>query len=301
MAWLRLTFTSYPPCLQDLGALLEQFDAISISYAPVTGDPVFGDAAVAERYWERTSVSALFDQGIDTDILIACVRNRVGTDNILDCRVELVQDANWIEAHRSGFAPRIYGGRLCICPSWCERPAEIPHIIELDPGLAFGTGAHATTALCLEWLAGNDLAGKRVIDYGCGSGILALAAAALGAAEVQAVDIDPQALLATGNNAANNRLAHKIHTTLPGNGLMQQADLLMANILLNPLLELAPVFKGSLAGNGTLVLSGILATQAHECLKAYTPWFDMHGPVYRDEWAMLCGVRTGAGLDDDDH
>jgi len=292
MAWLRLTFTSYPSCLQDLSELMGQFDALSISYIPETKEPVFGDGSTVERYWEQTAVSALFDPGIDTDILIACARNRVGIENIIDCHIDLLEDTNWMDAHKKGFAPRVFGGRLCICPSWYTRPAGIPHIIELDPGLAFGTGAHPTTSLCLEWLATNDISGKCVIDYGCGSGILALAAAELGAVTVLGVDIDPQALLATTNNAANNCLQHKIETVLPGDPRIQPADLLLANILLTPLLDLAAVFKTLLGENGRIVLSGILATQTDECIKAYTPWFDMDAPVYQDEWVRLSGLRN---------
>jgi ribosomal protein L11 methyltransferase len=291
-SWVRLTLTSYPQYLEELGELLEKFDAISISFTPASSEPVFGDDSEVDRFWEHTAVSALFNQDVDMDILIACIRNKAGTDNILDCRIEPVIDTNWIEKHKVGFAPMVFGNRLCICPSWLPRPQDIPHVIELDPGLAFGTGTHATTALCLQWLATHAIEGKSVIDYGCGSGILGLAAAKLGASRVSAVDIDPQALLATLDNARNNNLQDSIKTALPADFVRHTADILIANILLNPLISLSPMLATLLEPGGRIVLSGVLSTQTDQCLQAYSRWFDMDEPVFRDEWVMLTGTRN---------
>lgn len=296
MSWFRLTLTSFPQYLEDLGELLEKFDALSVSYIPASYEPIFGDESIVDRFWEQTAVSALFNQDIDLDILVACVRNRLGTENIVACRIELVQDTNWIENHKPGFSPMIFGDKLCICPSWLERPANIAHIIELDPGLAFGTGTHDTTALCLEWLATNNIQGKRVIDYGCGSGILGLAAAKLGASSVYAVDIDPQALLATNSNARNNDLESQIVTALPADLLILPADILLANILLNPLITLSTRLSSLLVDGGRLVLSGILSSQTDLCIQTYSRWFDMNQPVFRNEWAMLTGTLKRPGI-----
>lgn len=293
--WIRVTLTTYPEFLEDLSGLLEKFAALSISYIPATHEPIFGDESEKNRYWEQTSVSALFDADIDTDILIACIRNQTGTENVLNCKIEPVGDTNWLEKYKSGFAPMIFGNRLCICPSWLPRPANIEYVIELDPGLAFGTGTHATTGLCLEWLATHEITGKQVIDYGCGSGILALAAARLGARQVEAVDIDPQALIATTANARNNGLEALITTALPADFRPQPADILLANILLNPLLRLAADLAQKVVAGGDIVLSGILSTQAEECRTVYSRWFLMQEPVFRDEWAMLTGKRKQSG------
>jgi ribosomal protein L11 methyltransferase len=290
-SWVRLILTSYPQYMDDLGELLEKFDAASVSYTPATCEPIFGDESEVDRYWEQTEISALLGHDIDIDILIACIRNRIGTENILNCRIESVQDTNWIENHKPGFAPMLFGNKLCICPSWLPRPDGIEHTIELDPGLAFGTGTHATTSLCLQWLATNDIQGKRVIDYGCGSGILGLAAAKLGASKVAAVDIDPQALLATISNARINRLTSSISTSLPADFRAQTADILLANILLNPLIKLAGLFSTLVEAGGSIVLSGVLSTQTDSCLQAYSEWFEMDEPVFRDEWVMLAGTR----------
>lgn len=291
-SWVRLTLTSYPQYLEELGELLEKFDAISVSFTPASSEPVFGDDSEVDRFWEHTAVTALFNQDVDMDILIACIRNKAGTDNILDCRIEPLIDTNWLEKHKAGFAPMVFGNLLCICPSWLPRPQDIPHVIELDPGLAFGTGTHATTALCLQWLATHDIEYKSVIDYGCGSGILGLAAAKLGASRVSAVDIDPQALLATLDNARNNNLQDSIHTAVPADFVRHAADILIANILLNPLISLSSMLATLLEPGGKIVLSGVLSTQTEQCLQAYRRWFDMDEPAFRDEWVMLTGTRN---------
>jgi ribosomal protein L11 methyltransferase len=291
MAWLRLTITCRPPYLDDLRDLLEKFGTESISYSPASAEAVFGDAGPKDQFWELTSVSSLFAADLDLDILLACIRTRLGAENINDCRIEAVAEQDWLENHKSGLEPMVFANSLCICPSWCQRPGHIPHIVELDPGLAFGTGTHATTALCLDWLANRELSGQRVIDYGCGSGILAMAAAVLGAKSVTAVDIDQQALDATLNNMRQNGLQERIQVISPEDTGLAVADILIANILLKPLQELAPRFKSLLGEGGTLVLSGLLASQIEECLAVYRPWFEINKPLYRNEWAMLVGFR----------
>ena len=291
MPWLRLTLTSHETHADSLGELLGKFSPAALSFKPASAEPVFGEGDDPGGYWERTSVSALFQPDVDLDIVLACARNQLGSANLLDCRVEAVADEDWVESHKAAFSPRVFGGRLCVCPSWHKPPPGVDGVIELDPGLAFGTGSHATTALCLEWLAGQDLAGCHVVDYGCGSGILGLAAARLGARAVTAVDVDPQALRATAANAKINGLAGRIVTVPPGDPRISEADVLVANILLNPLLGLVDTFSGLLHAGGRLALSGILANQAEDCSEAYTPAFEMDGAIYQDEWALLTGIR----------
>jgi len=161
----------------------------------------------------------------------------------------------------------------------------------LDPGLAFGTGGHDTTAMCLEWLAQNDIADRIVVDYGCGSGVLALAAAALGARHVYAVDIDPQSVQAARDNTVRNRMQGTVTVAFPDEIKFPVADMIIANVLLGPLLRLAPEFAVMVVTGGALVLSGLLAVQVEECLAAYQTWFNMQAPWYRREWALLQGVR----------
>lgn len=295
MDWLRLTITSHSQYIEPLSELLENFGAISLSYIPGSSEPVFADEADG-TLWERTSIQALLNKDTDLDILLACIRNRIGTDHILAHQIEVITGGDWSICHQSRHGAMVYGDKLCVYPSWCKTPENIPYLVQLDPGLAFGTGSHPTTALCLEWLAGAGLVKKRVIDYGCGSGILALAAASMWAAWVHAVDVDPQALLATHRNAGNNQLTDRITITVPEQLQSKPVDILLANILLNPLLSLAEVFAGLVRPGGSLVLSGLLSVQADECLAAYDRWFMMSDPVFREEWAMLTGVRIS-----DDH
>ncbi|MBF8268553.1 MAG: Ribosomal protein L11 methyltransferase [Gammaproteobacteria bacterium] len=292
MSWLRLTIDTHADRVGPLTGLLEQFNACCVSYQPVSAEKIFDNESPSSPiWWQQTSVSALLDPDIDIDILLACIRNRIGTDNIHRYSIETLRDANWSEAHKQEFHSMQFAGRLVVRPEWEQAvPTNLP-VITLEPGLAFGTGKHATTTLCLEWLATNDLIGKTVIDYGCGSGILALAAARLGAKSVCAVDIDSQALLATRHNAVKNQLLNQIRIAAVADGKPPPADILIANILFNPLLELAPVFADLVQPGGAIVLSGILMNQAQECLECYKQWFKMGLPVYRDEWALLHGNR----------
>lgn len=291
MAWLRLTISSDASHIEDIGALLEQFGAVSLSYVPMAGEPLFDEGEKDAVFWEETAVTALLDEDTDLDILIACLRNRVGAGHIHSHRIAPLQDEAWCERHKQEHGPMVFAGRLCVCPSWSEPPAGITHLVSLDPGLAFGTGSHPTTRLCLEWLASRDVRDRRIIDYGCGSGVLGLAALALGASHVHAVDTDSQALAATRDNADHNSLTGGISIGPPGSVAGVEADILLANILLNPLLALADQFAERVVPGGQLVLSGLLAQQAGECLEAYRPWFKMEAPRFSNEWAMLSGSR----------
>ena len=208
--------------------------------------------------------------------------------------METLADRAWEREWLNDFKPMRFGRRLWICPGGqlpTTPQANDTVLIELDPGLAFGTGTHPTTALCLEWLDAADVAGKRVIDYGCGSGILAIAAAKSGATAVSAVDIDPQALIATRDNAERNGVAQLITPRLVEGATLAPADILLANILAGPLESLAPTFASLVPTGGRVVLSGILRNQAEAVATTYAAWFDIAPAVVRDDWARLDGVR----------
>ena len=292
MSWLRLTIDTHADQVDPLTDLLEQFNACCVSYQPVSDEQLFdNDIPSNTVWWRQTSVSALLDADIDFDILLACIRNRIGTGNIQRHCINPLQNLCWGEVYKQEFHAMQFAGRLIIRPEWEQAVQTDLPVLMMEPGLAFGTGKHATTSLCLEWLASNDLPGKTVIDYGCGSGILALAALKLGAKYVYAVDSDPQALLATRQNAVKNQLSNRIRITAPESGKPPAADILIANILFNPLLELAPVFAELVRPGGEVVLSGILANQVDDILECYKQWFKMGTPVFRDEWALLHGYR----------
>jgi ribosomal protein L11 methyltransferase len=200
-----------------------------------------------------------------------------------------LEDQVWERVWLEHFHPMQFGRRLWICPAGQRPAAQNAVIVELDPGLAFGTGTHPTTALCLEWLEGSDLAGNNLIDYGCGSGILAIAALRLGAANAIAVDHDPQALEATRDNAIKNGVHERLTVHLPADAPRQPSDLLVANILAGPLIELAPRLCGLLKPGGRFALSGILADQGAAVAAAYAPFATLGPRHQRDDWILLHG------------
>ena len=277
--------------------------ASSITLEDEGDDPVLEPLPGTTPLWPRVRVKALFDDSFDAEQLLQALRAEL-SQPLDEARFETLADRAWEREWLKDFKPMRFGQRLWICPggqlppdqpSTAHRQPLPPVLIELDPGLAFGTGTHPTTALCLEWLDNAAMAGKRVIDYGCGSGILAIAAAKLGAASVIAIDIDPQALLATNDNAERNGVAHLITALLTDDPRAASsdpaADILLANILAGPLESLAPTFAARLAVGGRLVLSGILRNQAEAVASRYAPWFDIAPVVVRDDWARLDGVR----------
>lgn len=291
MAWLQLSLESNRVDAEKLSELLEQFGAISISLSAISDELLFDQEPETEQLWEGTRVTALLHEDTDLDTLLVTLNKRAGNNHILRHQIELLPDKDWVSDFQNSHGIRLFSDKLCICPGWCSPPENISNVLMLDPGLAFGTGTHDTTSMCLEWLVENDVKGKTIIDYGCGSGILALAALKLGASRAYAIDIDPQALEATRANAVKNQLIDHITISLPGEFDLKPSDILLANVLLNPLKDLAPLFAGLLHTKGKIVLSGILSVQAEECLVTYQPWFNMKSPVYQREWAMLEGVR----------
>jgi ribosomal protein L11 methyltransferase len=205
--------------------------------------------------------------------------------------VETLADKVWEREWLRDFHPMCFGQRLWVAPHHSHVHTQGAVIVRLDPGLAFGTGTHATTAMCLSWLDENVRDGQVAIDYGCGSGVLAVAAVKLGARAAYAFDIDPQALTATRDNAAANDVAARVQVVEGDAGLPTGADILLANILCGPLCELAPRFASLTRPGGKIVLAGLLATQADEVARAHAPWFDISPFATRDGWTALTGVR----------
>ncbi len=267
--------------------------ALSVSLVDAADTPLYEPGVGETPLWQQVIVRALFDANRNASQLLADLD--AAADKIVptDCRVELLEDKDWLRSWMDAYEPLQFGERLWICPSWKPIPAQCRVPLRLDPGLAFGTGTHPTTALCLEWLDTQQCAGKTVIDYGCGSGILALAAALLGAAEVHAIDNDPQALLATQDNAERNDVGVKVNIIAAGEpaSLSLHADILIANILAAPLIELAPLLQLLLAPNGVLLLSGLLASQVDAVQRAYADTIVFTEPVMRQGWVRLEGRK----------
>lgn len=296
MPWIQLQIPADPDNADQLEDLLMEMGADAVSMEDAADQPLYEPDPGTTPLWSQTTVTGLFDSNRDIERLCADVRDawHQRTQQALpEIEVTLVEDKDWERAWMDDFQPLRFGERLWIVPSWHDAPDPGAANLMLDPGLAFGTGTHPTTALCLEWLDGEDVQGKQVIDYGCGSGILGLAALLLGADHVIGVDTDPQALEASRENARRNDVDEsKLDLYLPENEPDTQADVMLANILAQPLIGLAPHLAARTRQGGDLVLSGILSHQARDVMAAYEPWFVMDEPEQREEWIRLTGRRT---------
>ncbi len=296
--WLQLELETHQSQAKTICELLTQFGATAISFSAASDEAVFdqqdslqADDPEIETLWHRTKLTALLHPDSDLDIMLACLQRRVGSENLYRHQIKPIKEKNWVQQFEATHQPLIIANRICISPSWCDtKDIKLPTII-LDPGLAFGTGAHATTALCIEWLAKHDLNNKIVIDYGCGSSVLAMVAASLGAKQVYAVDIDPQAINVANDNIQRNQLAAKIQTGLVDHIPLPIADIVVANILMEPLKKLVSTFSKLIKKDGDLILSGLLYSQAEECLAIYSHSFKMDPPIFDLEWSRLHGIR----------
>jgi ribosomal protein L11 methyltransferase len=290
MPWLQIKARISDTEAPQMEQMFQSLGAVSVSLLDAEDEAVFQLDPGSTPLWQQTLLCALFEHEAVSEDIVATVTSmsRLTTADLL---IENIEDQDWERAWMDTFKPMRFGEKLWVCPSWCPPPDPAAVNLMLDPGLAFGSGTHPTTALCLEWLDAQSLQGKRVIDYGCGSGILAIAAALLGACEVVAVDNDPQATTACNSNRDMNGIAaDKLTVHLPG-GTHAQADIVIANILSGPLAELTPVLTALTRPGGTLVLSGVLSEQTESLLASYRPWFNMQPPVIRDEWVRIEGTR----------
>jgi ribosomal protein L11 methyltransferase len=275
-------------------ALLEQ-GAVSVEITDAcsgTDDEqaLYGEPGASGAFaWDKNRLAALFDEGTDLPHALGQAAAAAGLSAVPGYRTYQLEDQDWVRRTQAQFEPIFVSDRLWIVPSW--HVARDPDAINLvlDPGLAFGTGSHPTTYLCLQWLDANLRPGQTVIDYGCGSGILAIAAGKLGAARVLGVDIDTQALEASRYNAKRNAVNARFmdaHTSAT-----DSADVVIANILSGPLKVLAPLLSRLTRTGGRLILSGILEVQADDLMEIYRNWYEMQSPVVRDGWVRLEGVR----------
>lgn len=273
-------------------AELFEAGAASVTLRDAGDHPLHEPAPGQTPVWPEVVVQGLFEPDVNRTRLIDRLSGTGLVGDPAAIRFETLAGRDWERAWMDQYQPMRFGQALWICPSHIEPQPEWPVVIRLDPGLAFGSGTHPTTALCLEWIDGQDLTGRTVVDYGCGSGILAIACALVGAGRIVAVDHDPQALRATADNARRNGVAARIEPMLPETFETLEpdqcpADVILANILAGPLIELAPHLKSRLRPGGHLVLSGILPEQAGEVGAAYSESGDAIARTIRDGWVRL--------------
>lgn len=285
---LTLTLDGLDPDLVEESCF--EFGAVAVSYTDQRDDPILEPAPGEFRLWPHSRLQALFPFDTSPEALVSGLSHVLHVD-ASRLTLETLADRVWEREWLRDFHPMCFGRRLWVAPHHSHVHTTGAVIVRLDPGLAFGTGTHATTAMCLAWLDEHAGNGQVVIDYGCGSGILAVAAARLGAREAHAFDIDPQALTATRDNAAANGVAERIRVADDDAQLPGSADLLLANILCGPLCELAPRFAKLTRVGGRIVLAGLLTAQADEVTRAHAPWFDISPFATRDGWTALTGVR----------
>lgn len=293
MSWIQILIDSNLDDAESFESALLNLGSLAVTLQDAADQPLYEPPVGSTPLWQRTRVIGLFEANTNIDLICAALQNQFAAFNDSMYRIEIVEDQAWERAWMDNFKPIQCGTRLWICPSWCDIPDKQAVNLMLDPGLAFGTGTHPTTHLCLQWLDGLDVKNKTLIDYGCGSGILAIASLLLGVAHATAIDNDPQALIATRDNAQRNNIDTQKLTIIYPREIPRnlQTDVLVANILAQPLIDLANNIGALLKSGGDIALSGILEDQAQAVMQAYKPWIDWQTPTIKDGWVRLSGIR----------
>jgi len=291
MAWLKAQIDVDEARVEPLEAMLTVLGAVAIELADAADEPIVEPAPGATPLWRRVRLTALFEPSMGETKIRLAVASVAEPGALPPVTFGVVEDEDWVAKLRDELTPLRFGKNLWVCPTGKACPDPLGTAITMEPGLAFGTGTHPTTSLCMDWLATSPPAGVAVLDFGCGSGILSIASLALGATHVTAVDIDEQAVAATGRNARRNpgsdRLAVMQSDRLDDS---QTFDVVVANILSGTLIELAPVLRKHCRTGTTIALSGILTEQAETVTDAYRRWCAMNVPVEREGWILLTGT-----------
>ena len=288
MPWLQISLEAERDKVEAITEAFDALGALSVTVLDAGDEPLLEPAPGETPLWSAARLTALFEESVDVAVIEQRLKDLL-PDAATDFHSEILEDRDWSSTWRDSFGAMCFGRHLWVCPVGEQPEDPDAVVVHMDPGMAFGTGTHATTAMCLEWLDANTPRNLSVIDYGCGSGILAVAAYKLGAETVTAVDIDPQAVQATQENARRNGC--DIGICQPNTLGQGSVALVVANILANPLIELAADLSTRVHTGGKLVMTGILAEQAEAVMAAYMDWFVFAEPLYRDEWVLLEGLR----------
>lgn len=296
MPWIQLKINVNPDNVEEYEDLLLSLGSCAVTLEDAKDEPLFEPPLGTTPLWSSTELTGLFNAETDQELLVLGLetghKELNPTTPLPKYKIEILEDKDWEREWMKNFHPIQFGSRLWVCPSW--KPVPDPNAVNLmlDPGLAFGTGTHPTTALCLKWLDQQDCQDQLVIDYGCGSGILGIAALLLGATKTYGTDIDPQALTASRNNAERNQInENQLSLCYPEEMPALQADILVANILAGPLTELAPRLEQLIKSGGKIVLSGVLEKQAEALIETYQQWFNLDPIEIDDSWIRLTGTK----------
>ncbi len=291
MAWHQLSITTDENTAPLIADFFSELGAVSVTYMDAKDEPVYEPAIGETKIWQQTIVIGLYELDIDPNVIKKALFSQFENQKLGNWEQILLEDQVWERTWMEHYQPMKFADKLWVCPTGQEKNEADCVCLVLDPGLAFGTGTHPTTALCLEWLAKQDLTDKTVIDYGCGSGILAIAAVLLGAKCAYAIDIDPQALIATQANAIKNKVTDKVHRYLVEAFTPVSVDIVIANILAKPLVNLHQPIGSLVKNEGALVLSGILNEQAEQVRGVYAPEFDFNPTVSLQDWCRLDAIK----------
>jgi ribosomal protein L11 methyltransferase len=293
MPFVQLTLVASKEEAEECSDILTEMGALAVSLEDAQDEPLFEPELGTTPLWESTKIIGLFEEKTNVLELQSLLKHQLSNTLFKTLQIDLIEDQDWVRLSLDQFKPQQFGKNLWICPTWCEVPDHNATIVKLDPGLAFGTGTHPTTQLCLEWLSEHPPINALAFDYGCGSGILGIAALKLGAKQVIAIDHDPQALLSTHDNAKLNGLIEsQLQSYLPDEfRVTEKADLILANILADPLLQLATHFADIIKTKGQIVLSGILLHQVDAIKTAYQAAFEQFSVSTSAEWARIIAVR----------
>ena len=289
MAWIQLTLVTEQANNEHAEEVLLDAGALSVTFKDAEDKHVLEPAPGETPLWDKLIITGLFEADTDINFLKQYINEHLGTE--VNLRIEPLEEKDWVRAWMDNYKPMQFGNRLWVCPKHLQPPQPDAVNLMLDPGLAFGTGTHPTTSLCLQWLNDAPLKDKTILDYGCGSGVLAIAALLLNAQHCDAVDIDPQALEASIENARANHVIDKISVMMPAQLEQQQYDVVIANILAGPLTQLAEQLSAKTKTGGHIVLSGILQSQSEDIQNAYQNWFILDPVASEHEWIRITGTK----------